>query len=111
MRIYLLVHNLHICAVNVSAAPFPSAIRSTASVLDLLSGSRTADPEDGSLDNACAEHVIAVPSNRTVCAMSQEDKTSSVQLLKDENFDSNQFTFQCYKGKRLVTYYYMFGFD
>jgi hypothetical protein len=98
---------LHTCAVNFSAAPFPNAIRSTASVLDLLSGSRTAYPEDGSLD-ACAEHVIAVPSSRK--EMSQEDKATSAQLLKDEDFASSQISSQCYEGKRLAAYY-MFGTD
>jgi hypothetical protein len=109
VRSYSLVHSFHICVVNLSAAPFPNAIRSTACVLDLLSGSNRADPECGSLDDACAEHIIAVPSSQTVHAASQEDKTRSVQLLKDKIFDSKQFTSQCYKHKRLVAYYNMCG--
>ncbi|XP_021937770.1 DNA repair and recombination protein RAD54B-like isoform X3 [Zootermopsis nevadensis] len=84
-----------------NAAPFPNAIRSTESVLDLLSGSRIADAEDVSLDDACSDHVIPKTSSSTVHVMSQEDRASSVRFLTDENFNSNQITSQCYKGKRL----------
>ncbi|XP_033606258.1 DNA repair and recombination protein RAD54B isoform X3 [Cryptotermes secundus] len=84
-----------------SAAPFPNAVRSTANILDLLSGSRTASPGDGSLNDDYAGDMISVSSISTACAMSREAKASSVHVLKAENVDRNQIISQRYKGKRL----------
>lgn len=82
-----------------SVAPFPNAVRSTASILDLLSGSSSSNkafPEVQSPDDACVRPTISTAHMR-----SQEAKRSTVELVKDENFDSNQIVSHCYKGKRV----------
>lgn len=106
MRKYLFVNEVHFCDVNLAVAPFPNAVRSTASVLGLLSGSRnsnTAGPQGQSPDDACARPTIS-----TAHVRSQESKRSTVELVKDENFDSDQIVSHCYKSKRLVIFYNTF---
>ena len=106
MRKYLFVNKICICVVNLSVAPFPNAVRSTANILDLLSGSRNsniAGPEGQSPDDACER-----PTINTAHVRSQESKISTVELVKDENFDSNQIVSHCYEGKRLVIFYCTF---
>jgi hypothetical protein len=102
---FLFVHKFHICAVNLAVAPFPNAVRSTACILDLLSGgsSNAAVPEVQSPDDACARPTIS-----TAHVRSQKAKGSTVALVKDENFDSSQVASDCYKGKRLVIFYHTF---
>jgi len=103
MRKYLFVNEVHFYVVNLAAAPFPSAVRSTASILELLSGSNTAGPEGQSPDDACARPTIS-----TAHVRSQESKRNAVELVKDENFGSSQIVSHCYKSKRLVIFYHTF---
>jgi hypothetical protein len=103
------VHYYVTHVVNLSAAPFPNAIRSTASILDLLSGSRAASPVDKSA-GGCTGDMTAASSISTACALSREAKASSLQPLKDENVDRNKIFSQHYKGKRLVIYCQIFSY-
>jgi hypothetical protein len=106
MRKYLFVNEVHFCVVNLAVAPFPNAVRSTSSILDLLSGSsnsNTAGLEGQSPDDACARPTIS-----TAHVRSQESKRNTVELVKDENFDNNQIVSHCYKSKRLVIFYHTF---
>jgi hypothetical protein len=103
----LFVNKFHICVVNLAVAPFPNAVRSTASIIDLLNGSsnsnsNTAGPEDQSPDDACAR-----PTINTAHVKSQEPKRSTVELVKDENFDSNLVS-HCFSTKRLVIFCHTF---
>jgi hypothetical protein len=102
MKKYLFVNGIHFCVVCLAVTPFPNAVRSTASILDLLSGSsnsNTAGPEGHSPDDACARPTIS-----TAHARSQESKRKTVELVKDENFDSNQIVSHSNKSKRLVIF-------
>jgi len=102
----LFVNEVHFCVVNLAVALFPNAVRSTANILDLLSGSsnsNTAGPEGQSPDDACAR-----PTTSTSHVRSQESKRNTVDLVKDENFDSNQIVSHRYKSKRLVIFYHTF---
>jgi hypothetical protein len=106
IRNYLFVCKVHVYVANLAVAPFPNAVRSTASILDLLSGSSSSNkafPEVQSPDDACVRPTISTAHMR-----SQEAKRSTVELIKDENFDSNQIVSHCYKGKRLVIFYHTF---
>jgi len=104
MRKYLFVNEVHFYVVNLAVASFPSAVRSTASILELLSGnSNTAGPEGQSPDDACARPTIS-----TAHVRSQESKRNTVELVKDENFHSNQIVSHCYKSKRLVIFCHTF---
>jgi hypothetical protein len=106
MRKYLFSNEVHFCVIDLAVAPFPNAVRSTANILDLLSGSsnsNAAGPEVQSPDDAFARHTIS-----TAHVMSQESKRSTVELVKDENFDNNQIVPHCYKSKRLVIFYHTF---
>lgn len=105
IRNYLFVHKVHVCVVNLAVAQFPNAVRSTASILDLLSGSssNTVVPEVQSPDDACARPIVS-----TAHVRSQEAKRSIVELVKDENFDSNQIVSHSYKSKRLVIFCHTF---
>jgi len=106
MRKYLFVNEVHFCVVNLAVTPFPNAVRSTANILDLLSSSsnsNTAGPEGQSPDDACARPTIS-----TAHVRSQESKRNTVELVKDENFDSNHIVSHCYKSKRLVIFCHTF---
>lgn len=103
---YLFVNEVHSYVVNLAVASFPNAVRSTSSILDLLSGSsnsNTVGPEGQSPDDACARPTIS-----TAHVRSQESKRNTVELVKNENFDSNQIVSHCYKSKRLVIFYHTF---
>lgn len=102
----LFVNKFHIYVVNLAVAPFPNAVRSTACILDLLSGSsnsNTVGPEDQSPDDACTR-----PTINTAHVKSQEPKRSTVELVKDDNFDSNQIVSHCFDTKRLVIFCHTF---
>jgi hypothetical protein len=102
MKKYLFINEVHFCFVYLAVAPFPNAVRSTASILDLLSGSsnsNTAGPEGQSPDDACARPAIS-----TAHVRSQESKRNTVELVKNENFDSNQIVSHSCKSKRLVSF-------
>lgn len=102
IRKYLFVNEVHFYVVNLAVTPFPKAVRSTASILDLLSGSsnsNTAGPEGQSPDDACVGPTISTANVR-----SKESKRNTVELVEDENCGSNQIVSHCYKSKRLVIF-------